>query len=122
MDRLTNYIQKAINRVPALGEVGIKMIYNGAIPFTPDGFPIIGPAPGLHNYWLNEGHSFGITAAGGAGWQLANWIINGEPSINMSSLDPRRFGDYISDEWIKLKNEEVYENIFTIHYPNGNNI
>ena len=58
-------------RVPAFGEVGIKKVYNGAIAYTPDGSPIIGPAPGLKNIWLNEGHSFGVTAAGGAGWQLA---------------------------------------------------
>ncbi len=50
-------------RVPAFGEVGIKKVYNGAIAYTPDGNPIIGPAPGLKNLWLNEGHSFGITAA-----------------------------------------------------------
>ncbi|KAL7074609.1 hypothetical protein ACQ4LE_005533, partial [Meloidogyne hapla] len=117
MERIMLHIEKAIERIPAFGEVGIKTIYNGAIPFTPDAIPIVGPAPGLHNYWLSEGHSFGITAAGGAGWQLAEWIVNGEPSIDMTSLDPRRFGDYASEEWIRLKNEEAYENIFTIHYP-----
>jgi len=105
--------------VPAFGEVGIKTIYNGAIPFTPDGVPIVGPAPGLYNYWLSEGHTFGITAAGGAGWQLAEWIVTGEPNIDMTSLDPRRFGDYASHKWVQLKCEEVSENIFTIHYPDG---
>ena len=59
----------------------MKKAYNGAIAYTPDGSPR--PAWGLKNFWLNEGHSFGITAAGGAGWQLAEWIINGEPSIDM---------------------------------------
>ena len=72
-----------MNRVPAFGEVGIKKVYNGAIAYTPDGSPIIGPAWGLKNFWLNEGHSFGITAAGGAGWQLAHWIVDGEPTIDM---------------------------------------
>ena len=48
----------------------------GAICYTPDGNPIVGPAWGLKNFWINEGHSFGITAAGGAGWQLAEWIVN----------------------------------------------
>ena len=54
-------------------------MYNGAIAYTPDGSPIIGPAWGVPNFWLNEGHSFGVTAAGGAGWQLAEWIVEGEP-------------------------------------------
>jgi dimethylglycine dehydrogenase len=64
LERLTPHIEAAINRVPAFGEVGVKQVYNGAIPYTPDGSPIIGPAWGLRNFWLNEGHSFGITAAG----------------------------------------------------------
>jgi len=74
------HIETAIACVPAFGEVGIKKVYNGAIAYTPDGNPIVGPAPGLKNFWLNEGHSFGITAAGGAGWQLAEWIVDGEPT------------------------------------------
>ena len=67
LDRLMPHIEAAINRVPAFGEVGIKKVYNGAIAYTPDGSPIIGPAWGLKNFWLNEGHSFGVTAAGGQG-------------------------------------------------------
>ena len=77
LERLEPHIEAAINRVPAFGEVGVKEVYNGAIPYTPDGSPIVGPAWGLRNFWLNEGHSFGITAAGGAGWQLAEWIVGG---------------------------------------------
>jgi len=117
LDRLAPHIDAAINRVPAFGEVGVKRVYNGAIPYTPDGSPIIGPAWGLRNFWLNEGHSFGITAAGGAGWQLAHWMIEGEPTIDMLGVDPRRFGDYASFAYLKAKNEEAYANVFTIHYP-----
>ena len=65
------HIESAIARVPAFAEVGVKKVYNGAIAYTPDGSPIVGPAWDLPNFWLNEGHSFGITAAGGAGWQPA---------------------------------------------------
>ena len=79
LDRLAPHIETAIARVPAFGEVGIKKVYNGAIAYTPDGSPIIGPAWDNKNFWLNEGHSFGVTAAGGAGWQLAEWIVEGEP-------------------------------------------
>ena len=117
LDRLAPHIDAAINRVPAFGEVGVKRVYNGAIPYTPDGSPIIGPAWGLRNFWLNEGHSFGITAAGGAGWQLAHWMIEGEPTIDMLGVDPRRFGDYANFAYLKAKNEEAYANVFTIHYP-----
>jgi dimethylglycine dehydrogenase len=117
LERLTPHIEAAINRVPAFGEVGVKQVYNGAIPYTPDGSPIIGPAWGLENFWLNEGHSFGITAAGGAGWQLAEWIVEGEPTIDMLGVDPRRFGDYATKAYLRRKNEEAYANVFTIHYP-----
>jgi len=117
LERLTPHIEAAINRVPAFGEVGVKEVYNGAIPYTPDGSPIIGPAWGLRNFWLNEGHSFGITAAGGAGWQLAEWIVEGEPTIDMLGVEPRRFGDYATKAYLRQKNEEAYANVFTIHYP-----
>ena len=117
LERLMPHIETAIARVPAFGEVGIKKVYNGAIAYTPDGSPIVGPAWGLKNFWLNEGHSFGVTAAGGAGWQLAEWIVEGEPSIDMLGVDPRRFGPYATRGYLKAKNEEAYANVFTPHYP-----
>jgi len=115
--RLEPHIKAAINRVPAFGEVGVKEVYNGAIAYTPDGNPIIGPAWGLKNFWLNEGHSFGITAAGGAGWQLAEWIVEGVPNIDMLGVDPRRFGDYASKAYLRIKNEEAYAHVFITHFP-----
>jgi len=117
LERLAPHIETAIARVPAFGEVGVKQVYNGAIAYTPDGSPIVGPAPGLRNFWLNEGHSFGITAAGGAGWQLAEWIVEGEPTVDMMGVDPRRFGPYATRGYLKEKNEEAYAKVFTVHYP-----
>lgn len=117
LERLEPYVLAAMKRVPAFGEVGIKKVYNGAIAYTPDGSPIVGPAWGLKNFWLNEGHSFGVTAAGGAGWQLAHWIVDGEPTIDMMGVDPRRFGDYAGRGFLIEKNEEAYAKVFTVHYP-----
>jgi dimethylglycine dehydrogenase len=117
LDRLAPHIETAIARVPAFGEVGVKKVYNGAIAYTPDGSPIVGPAPGIRNFWLNEGHSFGVTAAGGAGWQLAEWIVEGEPTIDMLGVDPRRFGPYADVGYLIEKNEEAYAKVFTVHYP-----
>ncbi len=117
LERLGPHIETAIARVPVFGEVGIKQVYNGAIAYTPDGSPIIGPAWDLPNFWLNEGHSFGVTAAGGAGWQLAEWILGGEPTIDMMGVDPRRFGPYATRGYLREKNEEAYANVFTTHYP-----
>ena len=117
LERLEPHIEACINRVPAFGEVGVKQIYNGAIAYTPDGNPIVGPAWGRKNFWLNEGHSFGITAAGGAGWQLAEWMIDGEPTVDMMGVDPRRFGPYAARGYLREKNEEAYRNVFTNHFP-----
>jgi len=117
LERLIPHIEAAQRRVPALEHCGIKDIVNGPISYTPDGTPLIGPAWDVPNVWLNEGHSFGITAAGGSGWQLAEWIVEGEPGIDMLAADPRRFGPYTTKRYVVQKNEETYRNVFTIHYP-----
>ena len=117
IERLAPHIEDAVARVPCFEKGGFKRGYNGAICYTPDGSPIVGPAWGLRNFWLNEGHSFGITAAGGAGWQIAEWIVEGEPTVDMLGVDPRRYGDYASRAYLIEKNEEAYANVFTIHFP-----
>jgi dimethylglycine dehydrogenase len=117
LDRLVPHVEAAQRRVPALENCGIKDIVNGPISYTPDGSPLIGPAWGLANVWLNEGHSFGITAAGGSGWQLAEWIVEGEPGIDLLGVDPRRYGGYATKRYVVAKNEETYRNVFVIHFP-----
>ncbi len=117
LERLLPHVEAAQRRVPALAQCGIKDIVNGPIAYTPDGSPLIGPAWQHRNLWLNEGHSFGITAAGGSGWQLAEWIVEGEPGIDMMAVDPRRFGPYTGKRYVVKKNEETYRNVFTIHFP-----
>ena len=117
IDRLAPHIEAAINRVPIFGEAGVKDCVNGPISYTPDGNPLCGPAPGLKNFFLAEGFSFGITSAGGAGRHLAEWIMEGEPSIDMLPVDPRRFGAYANKPYTMAKNEECYEHVFVIHYP-----
>ena len=117
LERLIPHIEGAQRRVPALANCGIKDVVNGPISYTPDGSALIGPAWDVPNVWLNEGHSFGITAAGGAGWQLAEWIVEGEPGIDLLAVDPRRFGPYTGKRYLVQKNEETYRNVFTVHYP-----
>ena len=116
LERLMPHVEGCMNRVPSFENAGIKDIVNGPISYTPDGNPMVGPAFGLPNFWLSEGHSFGMTAAGGAGWQLANWIVDGEPTVDMIGVDPRRFG-VVSKNFAKIKNEEAYEHVFINHFP-----
>ena len=116
LERLMPHVEACMKRVPSFENAGIKDIVNGPISYTPDGNPMVGPAFGLPNFWISEGHSFGVTAAGGAGWQLAHWIIDGEPTVDMIGVDPRRFG-VTSKHFAKLKNEEAYEHVFINHFP-----
>ncbi len=117
IERLEPHIEAAIRRVPMFGRAGIKDCVNGPIPYTPDGSPLIGPGWGLRNFWLNEGHSFGITAAGGSGKLLAEWIVEGEPGMDAWAIDPRRFGPYANKRYTTTKNVECYEHVFVIHFP-----
>jgi glycine/D-amino acid oxidase-like deaminating enzyme len=83
----------AAGRIPAFAEAGIRTWVNGPIPFTPDAEPLIGPAPGLVNLIHCCGFSAGIAAAGGAGLAVANWIVDGEPGLDLAPFTPTRFGD-----------------------------
>ena len=105
LDRIETEYLSMIHRLPSSENVGLKDDYNGPICYTPDGNPLLGPAPGLHNMWLAEGFSFGITAAGGTGHYLAQMMTEGEAEIDMSSLDPKRFGNWITTEYTIGKNE-----------------
>ena len=91
--------ERALERVPALGEVGIKSNTRGPFQMTPDELPLCGPAPGFENLWLAEGVPGGILWGGTMGERLARWIVYGNPGIDMSEIDPRRFGDYASKRW-----------------------
>ena len=106
-----------IHRIPSSETVGLKDDYNGPICYTPDGNPLVGPAPGLRNMWLAEGFSFGITAAGGTGHYLAQMMTEGEAEIDMASLDPKRYGPWITTEYACQKNEECYEHVYILHHP-----
>jgi len=116
LERLMPHVEACMHRVPSFENAGIKDIVNGPIAYTPDGSPMVGPAFGLPNFWISEGHSFGVTAAGGAGWQLAHWMIDGEPTVDMLGVDPRRFG-CTSKNFARIKNAEAYEHVFITHYP-----
>ncbi|MBM1220124.1 FAD-dependent oxidoreductase [Ponticoccus sp. SC2-23] len=117
LDRIEEEYMSMIHRIPSSETVGLKDDYNGPICYTPDGNPLLGPAPGLRNMWLAEGFSFGITAAGGAGKYLADLMVEGEAEIDMASLDPRRFGSWMTTEYAARKNEEAYEHVYILHHP-----
>ena len=117
LERIEEEYMAMIHRIPTSETVGLKDDFNGPICYTPDGNPLVGPAPGLRNMWLAEGFSFGITAAGGVGHYLAQMMTEGEAEIDMASLDPRRFGSWMTTEYAARKNEEAYDHVFILHHP-----
>lgn len=117
LDRIEEEYMSFIHRIPSTEHVGLKDDFNGPICYTPDGNPLVGPAPGLRNMWLAEGFSFGITSAGGTGHYLAQLMVEGEAEIDMASLDPRRYGRWTTTEYAARKNEECYSHVLVLHHP-----
>ncbi len=117
LERIEEEYMSMIHRIPTSETVGLKDDFNGPICYTPDGNPLVGPAPGLRNMWLAEGFSFGITAAGGTGHYLAQMMVEGEAEIDMASLDPKRYGPWMTTEYAVQKNEECYSHVFILHHP-----
>ncbi|GAB4383365.1 MAG: FAD-dependent oxidoreductase [Albidovulum sp.] len=117
LERIEEEYMSMIHRIPSSENVGLKDDFNGPICYTPDGNPLVGPAPGLRNMWLAEGFSFGITAAGGTGYYLAQMMTEGEAEIDMASLDPKRYGSWMTTEYAARKNEECYAHVFILHHP-----
>ncbi len=117
LERIEEEYMSMIHRIPSSENCGLKDDFNGPICYTPDGNPLLGPAPGLRNMWLAEGFSFGITAAGGTGHYLAQMMTQGEAEIDMASLDPKRFGGWMTTEYAARKNEEAYDHVYVLHHP-----
>lgn len=118
LDRIADRLELAFERIPALGRAGIKTVVNGPFTFGPDGNPMIGPVPGMTNYWAAVGVMAGFCQAGGVGLCLAEWIIDGEPSIDVWAMDIARFGGYATPDWGTVKSSENYERRFVMTFPN----
>ncbi|MCZ6668087.1 MAG: FAD-dependent oxidoreductase [Gammaproteobacteria bacterium] len=118
LDHIAERLELGFQRIPALERAGIKDIINGPFTFGPDGNPMIGPVPGMRNYWTAVGVMAGFCQAGGVGLCLAEWMIDGEPSIDVWAMDIARFGDYASPDYGTIKSTENYERRFILTFPN----
>ncbi len=117
LDRLEWYINAACERVPMLASGGVQKVINGPIPYAPDGMPLVGPAPGLTNFYEACVFTFGICQAGGAGKVIAEYIAEGETELDLWMLDPRRFTDFATKTYATVKAIEVYQNEYAMHLP-----
>ena len=118
LDNIQDRLAVGFKRMPALEKAGIKNIVNGPFTFGPDGSPLIGPVPGLKNYWVAVGVMAGFCQGGGVGKCIAEWIIDGEPSIDVWAMDVARFGNYASPQYGTTKSSENYERRFIMTFPN----
>ena len=119
IDRIAPQLAKGFERFPCLNDAGIKRWVNGAFTFTPDGNPLVGPVPGLRNYWTACGVMAGFAQGGGVGLSLAQWMIEGEPGADIYGMDVARYGRWASNrEYLKAMTAQFYKRRFVLTYPN----
>ena len=119
-DRIMPWLENAMDRMPILAELGIKRVVHGAITHPPDGNMLLGPAPGLKNYWCCCGSQVGIAWGPGAGKYLAQWMVHGAADINMREFDPRRYGGFADRDYQITKAKEDYLLRHEIPFPGFN--
>ena len=118
LDRIGDNLERAFQRFPALEKAGIKQIINGPFTFTPDGNPLVGPVPGVKNYWAACGVLAGFSQGGGVGFALANWMIDGDPGMDTWAMDVTRFGDYAGAAYARAMGRQTYATRFLVPFPN----
>ncbi len=118
LDRIGESLEVAYTRYPCLETAGVKRIINGPFTFAPDGNPLVGPVPGLKNYWAACAVMAGFSQGGGVGLTLAEWMVEGEPSRDVFAMDVARFGDFCTKPYTRTKVTENYQRRFAISYPN----
>ena len=121
-DRVMPWLEESLSRMPIFAELGIQREVHGAISHPPDGNPLIGPAPGVRNYWCCCGTQIGIGWGPGLTRELARWMVHGAADISMREYDPRRFGSYADKQWQVIKAEEDYCLRHEIPFPHFNRL
>ena len=119
IDRIAPQLSKGFARFPVLQKAGIRRWVNGAFTFTPDGNPLVGPVPGLRNYWVACGVMAGFSQGGGVGLSLAQWMVEGEPEADVFGMDIARYGDFASEPgYLEDTARQFYARRFVLTYPN----
>ncbi len=117
VERLLPWLGLAAQRIPAFEQAGIKQVVSGPITHTPDAGYLMGPAPGLENYWMCVGASIGVTQGPGAGKYLAQWMVHGQTEINVREMDPRRFGEYAPGHYTYERALDEYHEMYQVRMP-----
>jgi dimethylglycine dehydrogenase len=118
LERIEDNMMRALERVPAVGTAGVKRVINGPMIWSPDSAVLFGPVPELKNYFCCNGIIPGFSQSGGMGKLAAEWMIEGEPSLDMFGWDMARFGHWAGKEFTKARVKDQYSHRFKIHFPN----
>lgn len=117
-EKIADSVEFAYKRFPALERAGVKRVIHGPFTFAPDGNPLVGPVPGLRNYWSACAVMAGFSQGGGMGLSLAQWMIHGEVERDPRGFDVSRFGNWTTPGYTVPKVIENYQTRFSVAYPN----
>jgi len=117
LDRISDNLESACERIPVLGSAGVKRVINGPMIWSPDSAALFGPVPNLKNYFCCNGIIPGFSQSGGLGLLLAQWIVEGEPELDLFPWDLARFGDWPSKTYTRARALDCYAHRFKIHFP-----
>ena len=118
LDRIAPSLEIGFRHFPAFEKAGIKQVINGPFTFAPDGNPLVGPVQDLPGYWCACGVMAGFSQGGGVGQALANWMVDGDPGLDVWGMDISRFGPWVTPAYTRAKVQENYSRRFSIRYPN----
>jgi dimethylglycine dehydrogenase len=118
LDRIAPSLELAFRHFPALARAGIKRVIHGPFTFAPDGNPLVGPVPGLRNFYVACAVMAGFSQGGGVGLSLASWMVEGDPGMDVFAMDVARFGDFATRAYANAKVRENYSRRFSITFPN----
>jgi len=118
LDRIAPSLEVGFRHFPGIANAGIKQVINGPFTFAPDGNPLVGPVPGLTNYWTACAVMAGFSQGGGVGLALSEWMVNGDPGADIWGMDVARFGEWATLRYTNAKVRENYSRRFSIRFPN----
>ncbi|WP_377190728.1 GcvT family protein [Ruegeria meonggei] len=118
LERIEENMMNAIERLPAVGEAGIKRVINGPMIWSPDANVLMGPAPEMDGYFCCNGIIPGFSQSGGMGLMAAQWIVEGETQYDMFVWDMARFDSWATKAFTKARVQDQYAHRFAIHFPN----
>jgi dimethylglycine dehydrogenase len=118
LDRIAPNLEIGQRHFPALAKAGIKTVINGPFTFSPDGNPLVGPVPGLRNFWCACAVMAGFSQGGGVGLALSQWMVHGDPGFDVWAMDVARYGDWATRAYTNVKVRENYARRFRITFPN----